>query len=151
MRHLEDFSEGQVFELGEETVREQEIVEFARRFDAQPFHVDAEAAKKSLYGGLIASGWHTASIFMGLLVRGLLFETASMGAGGIDELKWLKPVRPGDRLRARLAILGTRPSSKHPDRGLVTCLGEMFNQAGERVLTIRWSAMIARRSQGGGR
>jgi acyl dehydratase len=145
MRHLEDFSEGQVFELGEETVSEAEVLEFARRYDGQPFHVDAEAAKKSMYGGLIASGWHTSSIFMGLLVRGLLYEVASLGAGGIDEMKWLKPVRPGDRLRARLTILGRRPSTKHPGRGLLNCLGEMFNQDGERVLSIRWSAMIARR------
>jgi len=145
MRYLEDFSEGQVFELGEETVSEAELLEFARRYDAQPFHVDREAAKKSMYGGLITSGWHTSAIFMGLLVRGLLYEVASLGAGGIDEMKWLKPVRPGDRLRARLTILGRRPSTKHPGRGLVNCLGEMFNQEGERVLSIRWSAMIARR------
>ena len=145
MRYLEDFREGQVFELGEETIREQEILEFARRFDAQPFHTDPEAAKKSMYGGLIASGWHTASFFMGLLVRGLIHDTASLGAGGIDELRWLKPVRPGDRLRGRLTVLGVRNSSKHPERGLLTCLGELFNQRGERVLSIRWSAMIGRR------
>ena len=145
MRHLEDFKEGQVFELGEETISEQEILDFARRFDAQPFHVDREAAKASIYGGLIASGWHTASFFMGLLVRGLLHDVASLGAGGIDELRWLKPVRPGDTLRARLSVVGTRPSTKHADRGLITCVGEMFNQHGERVLLIRWSAMIARR------
>jgi acyl dehydratase len=145
MRHLEDFKEGQVFELGEDIIREQEILDFARRFDAQPFHVDPEAAKASIYGGLIASGWHTASFFMGLLVRGLLHDVASLGAGGIDELRWLKPVRPGDTLRARLSVVGTRPSTKHADRGLITCVGEMFNQHGERVLLIRWSAMIGRR------
>jgi len=145
MLYLEDFREGQTFDLGEETVREQEILDFARRFDAQPFHVDSEAAKKSIYGGLIASGWHTSSIIMGLLVRGLIHDVASMGAGGIDELRWLKPVRPGDRLRGRLTVLGWRPSSKHADRGLLHCLGEMFNQHGERVLSIRWSAMIGRR------
>jgi acyl dehydratase len=145
MRYLEDFSEGQVFELGEETIREQEIVDFARRFDAQPFHVDPEAARSSIYGGLIASGWHTASFFMGLLVRGLLHDVASMGAGGLDELRWLKPVRPGDTLRARLTVLGNLPSTKHTDRGLLTCLGELFNQNGDRILMIRWSAMIGRR------
>jgi acyl dehydratase len=145
MRYLEDLGEGQVFELGQEIMREQEILDFARRFDAQPFHVDPEAAKSSMYGGLIASGWHTASFFMGLLVRGLLHDVASLGAGGIDELRWLKPVRPGDTLRARLTVLGKRPSTKHADRGLLTCLGEMFNQHGERVLLIRWSAMIGRR------
>jgi acyl dehydratase len=147
MRYLEDFEEGQVFELGEDTIREQEILEFARRFDAQPFHTDPEAAKKSIYGGLIASGWHTASFFMALLVRGLLHDVASMGAGGIDELRWLKPVRPGDRLRARLTVVG-KPPGKHPGRGLLTCEGEMFNQQGERVLLIRWSAMIQRRPGG---
>jgi acyl dehydratase len=147
MRYLEDFSQGQVFELGEDPIREQEILEFARRFDAQPFHIDAEAARKSIYGGLIASGWHTASFFMGLLVRGLLHDVASLGAGGIDDLRWLKPVRPGDTLRARLTVLGTRPSTKHADRGLLTCLGEMFNQHGDRVLSIRWSAMIGRRPE----
>jgi acyl dehydratase len=145
MRYLEDFREGQVFELGEETIREQEILEFARRFDAQPFHVDPEAAKRSMYGGLIASGWHTAAFFMGLLVRNLINEVASLGSGGIDELRWLKPVRPEDKLHARLTVAGVRNSTKHPDRGLINLVGEMFNQSGERVLLVRWPAMIARR------
>jgi len=145
MRYLEDFSEGESFELGEETIREQEILDFARRFDAQPFHVDKEAARRSMYGGLIASGWHTASLFMGMLVRSLLHDVASLGAGGLDELRWLKPVRPDDKLRGRLTVLGRRPSTKHADRGLLTCLGELFNQKGERVLMIRWSAMVGRR------
>src|SRR5437870_9009940 len=111
MRYLEDFREGQVFELGKETIGEEEILQFARRFDAQPFHVDPEAARRSIYGGLIASGWHTASFFMGLLVRGLLHDVASMGAGGIDDMRWLKPVRPDDTLRGRLTVLGQRPST----------------------------------------
>jgi acyl dehydratase len=145
MRYLEDFSEGQVFELGEETIREEEILQFARRFDAQPFHTDPEAARRSMYGGLIASGWHTASLFMGMLVRSLLHDVASLGAGGLDELRWLKPVRPGDTLRGRLTVLGTKPSTRHPERGLLTCVGELFNQNGERVLMIRWSAMVGRR------
>jgi acyl dehydratase len=145
MRYLEDLREGQVFELGEETIREQEILEFARRFDAQPFHVDPEAAKRSMYGGLIASGWHTGSLFMGMLVRGLLHDVASLGAGGLDELRWLKPVRPNDRLRGRLTILSARPSTKHTDRGVITCLGELFNQHNERVFLIRWPALIAKR------
>ncbi len=145
MRHLEDFREGDIFELGEEIVPEQEILAFARRFDAQPFHVDPEAAGKSIYGGLIASGWHTASVFMGLLVRGLLHDVASLGAGGIDELRWLKPVRPGDALRGRLTVAGTRNSPKRPERGLLDCVGELFNPHGERVLLVRWSAMVARR------
>jgi len=146
MRYLEDFSEGQVFELGEETIRAQEIIDFARRYDAQPFHVDPEAAKKSVYGGLIASGWHTGSLFMGMLVRGLIHDVASMGSGGLDELRWLKPVRPNDVLRGKLSVLGVRPSTKHPNRGSLTCLGELFNQKAERVFFVRWSAIIARRA-----
>lgn len=145
MRYLDDFSEGQVFELGEVSLSEQEIVEFAQKFDAQPFHVDREAAQRSLYGGIIASGWHTASTFMGLLVRALLHDVASLGAGGLDELRWEKPVRPLDVLRGRLTIRGVRPSTRHPERGLLDCVGEAFNQRGERVLFVRWSAMIARR------
>ncbi|HUJ25256.1 MAG TPA: MaoC family dehydratase [Myxococcales bacterium] len=145
MRYLEDLREGQIIELGEETISEREIVEFARRFDAQPFHVDREAAQRSMYGGIIASGWHTGSLFMGLLVRGLLHDVASLGAPGLDELKWLKPVRPGDTLRARLTILGVRTSASKPDRGWITGLGELFNQEGELVMTIRWPAMIGRR------
>jgi acyl dehydratase len=147
MRYLEDFHEGEVIELGEETITEEEILSFARRFDAQPFHVDAVRAASSMYGGLIASGWHTGSFFMSLLVRGLLHDVASLGAPGLDELKWLKPVRPGDRLQARLTILGTRPSSKDSRRGSITCLGEMFNQKGELVMTIRWPAMLASRAR----
>jgi acyl dehydratase len=146
MRYLEDLRPGEVFDLGEETIREEEILEFARRFDAQPFHVDRDAARQSIYGGLIASGWHTASFFMGLLVRNLLLDVASLGSPGIDELRWLKPVRPGDTLHARLTILTARPSERHPNRGVVTLLGEMFNQSGERVLSLRWPALIARRA-----
>jgi acyl dehydratase len=145
MRYYEDFAEGQVHELGEATVSEAEILDFARRFDPQPFHVDREAARQSMYGGLIASGWHTASLFMGLMVRGLLHEAASLGSAGVDELRWLKPVRPGDRLRARLAVTSVRPSSKRADRGTVFTLGEMFNQHGERVFFVRSSGMFARR------
>lgn len=145
MRYFEDFGEGQVYELGETTVTEAEILEFARRFDPQPFHIDPEAARHSLYGGLIASGWHTGSIYMGLMVRHLLHESASLGSAGIDELRWLKPVRPGDRLRARLTVTSVRPSSKRADRGTVFTQGEMFNQNGDRVFFVRSSGMFARR------
>ena len=98
-----------------------------------------------MYGGLIASGWQTSAIYMGLLVRGMLQGSTSLGSAGIDELRWQKPVRPGDTLRGRLNVVGTRPSTTHADRGLLTCVGELFNQKDERVLLIRWSAMIARR------
>lgn len=145
MRYFEDFSEGQVFELGEETVSEAEAVEFARRYDPQPFHVDAEAAKKSMYGGLIASGWQTGAIYMSLLVRGLLRDSASLGSAGIEELRWLKPVRGGDTLRGRLTVTSLKPSEKHPNRGTVFNLGELFNQKGERVFFVRSSGMFGRR------
>ncbi len=145
MRYFEDFTEGQVFELGEEKIAESEILEFARRFDPQRFHVDPQAARSTLYGGLIASGWHTGSIYMGLMVRGLLLDSASLGSAGIDELRWLKPVRPGDTLKARLTITSVKPSLKHPERGTIFTLGEMFNQGGERVMFIRSSGMFARK------
>jgi acyl dehydratase len=145
MRYFEDFAAGQVYELGETIVSEPEVLEFARRFDPQPFHIDPAAAKRSMYGGLIASGWHTGSLFMGLMVRGLLHDAASLGSAGVDELRWLKPVRPGDTLRARLSVTSVRPSSKRADRGTVFTLGEMFNQQGERVFLVRSSGMFARR------
>jgi acyl dehydratase len=145
MRYFEDFAEGQIYELGEQHVTEAEILDFARRFDPQRFHVDPEAARATMYGGLIASGWHTGSIFMGLMVRGLMHDAASLGSAGIDELRWLKPVRPGDTLRARLTVASVKASDKHPNRGTVFTLGEMFNQKGERVMFIRSSGMIARK------
>jgi acyl dehydratase len=145
MRYFEDFAEGQVFELGEETVSEEEMLEFARRYDPQPFHTDPEAARRSMYGGLIASGWHTGSIYMGLLVRGMLHDAASLGSAGIDEMRWLKPVRPGDVLRARMTVVSMKPSSRHPERGTIFNLGELFNQNGERVMFVRSSGMFARR------
>jgi len=146
MRYFEDFSEGQVFELGEQQITEEEILEFARKFDAQPFHVDREKAARSMYGGLIASGWHTGSIYMSLLVGGLLRDSASLGSAGVDELRWLKPVRPGDTLRARLTVTSLKASAKHPDRGIVFNLGELFNQRGEKVMFVRSSGMFARKA-----
>jgi acyl dehydratase len=145
MRYFEDFAEGQVYELGEATISEAEILEFARKYDPQPFHVDPAAAKTSMYKGLIASGWQTGSLYMGLLVRGLLKDVASLGSAGIEELRWLKPVRPGDTLRGRLTVTSLKPSEKHPNRGTVFNLGELFNQHGERVFFVRSSGMFARR------
>jgi len=145
MRYFEDFRDGDAFELGEVRMDEAEMVEFARRYDPQPFHVDPDAAARSHFGGLIASGWHTGSLYMGLLVRALLHDVASLGAGGLEELRWLKPVRPGDVLRARFTILSKRESEKNPRRGTLLNLGELFNQDGERVFFMRWPALVARR------
>ena len=106
MRYFEDFSVGDVTELGPVSMSEAEIVEFAARFDPQPFHVDAAAAKASPFGGLIASGWHTTALFMGMFVRGVLLDSASLGSPGVEEIRWTAPVRPGDLLTARSTVTG---------------------------------------------
>lgn len=144
--YFEDFQPGDTFDLGERTVAEAEIVGFARANDPQPFHLDAEAAKDSIYGGLIASGWHTASIFMRLLVDGLLAESPSQGSPGVDELRWRRPVRPGDTLRGRLTVLDVTPSRSRPTLGVVRSQGELFNQAGEVVLELRAVNFFERRT-----
>ena len=145
MRYFEDFTPGDVIELGAHTITKERIVAFAREFDPQPFHTDEAAAQRSIYGGLLASGWHTGSLAMRLLYDGLLKDTASLGSPGMDELRWLKPVRPGDTLALRMTILDAIPSRTKPDRGLVRSLMEMRNQHGEVVLTIRGLSLLGRR------
>ncbi|MFZ9678861.1 MAG: MaoC family dehydratase [Quisquiliibacterium sp.] len=144
-RYFEDYRVGEVFEFGDELVTEQEIVEFANRYDPQPFHVDPAAATNSSFGGLIASGWMTAGIMMRMLVEHFISREAGMGSPGIDELRWLRPVRPGDRLRTRVTILETRRSSSKPDRGMVLTLDEVLNQVGDVVMTLKgWGMYRAR-------
>ncbi|MBS2032103.1 MAG: MaoC family dehydratase [Deltaproteobacteria bacterium] len=143
--YFEDFPVGRSFDVGGATVSEAEILAFARQFDPQPFHIDAEAAKKSMFGGIIASGWHTASIAMRLQVDGILNKSHSMGSPGIDQLRWLKPVRPGDTLRCRIEVMEARPSQSKPDRGSVKCRYELSNQRGEVVMTMEGWGMFARR------
>ena len=133
---FEDFEPGQLYELGSKVVSEDEIVAFARQFDPQPFHLDPEAAKDSVFGGLIASGWHTGAMWMRLYVDSLLDGAASMGSPGIEELRWLAPVRPGDTLHGRLTVLETTPSESRPDRGTVRIRGEMVNQDGVTVMSM---------------
>ncbi len=145
MRYFEDFTPGQVIELGSRTITKEGIVAFAREFDPQPFHTDEAAATRSIFGGLLASGWHTGSLAMRILYDGLLKDTVSLGSPGIDELRWLKPVRPGDTLSLRMTILETIPSRTKPDRGVVRSLMEMRNQHGEVVLTIRGLSLLGRR------
>ena len=145
MLYWEDFAAAQSFELGSRTLERDAIVAFAREYDPQPFHTDENAAKESIYGGLIASGWQTGSTYMRLLYDGLIHRTAGMGSPGLDELSWLAPVRPGDTLTARLFIEATRPSKSKPDRGLITTRGEVANQRGEPVLRIRATMIIRRR------
>lgn len=145
MRYFEDFPIGEVMERGPYVVTREEILAFARQFDPQPFHIDEDAARQSIYGGIIASGWHTAAICHKLLVEGLLGQSASMGSPGLDELRWKKPVRPGDALTVRIETLEARPSTSKPDRGALKFRFEVLNQHGEVVMTELATALFARR------
>lgn len=148
MRYWEDIKEGEVVELGSRTMDKERMIAFAREFDPQPFHVDEQAAKESVWGGLIASGWLTGSVLMRLLCDGFLKDTDSIGSPGIDELRWLKPVRPGDTLTGRLTILESTPSRSKPDLGIVRSLMEVLNQRGEVVMTTKGVNFIRRRPGG---
>lgn len=136
-RYFEDYATGSVFECGPIGVDESEIISFARRYDPQYFHTDPEAAARSVYGGLIASGWHTAAMTMRQLVENYLSSVASLGSPGIDELRWIGPVRPGDVLTARVTVLDARRSRSKPDRGVVRSLIEVSNQRGEPVMSLK--------------
>src|SRR5678816_213891 len=114
---FEDFHAGMVIEHPGPTLTLEDILEFARRYDPQPFHTDEEAAKRSIYGGLIASGWQTTSLTTRMMCDSYLLDAASLGSPGMRELSWLAPVRPGDTLRLRMTVLETRPSRSKPDRG----------------------------------
>jgi acyl dehydratase len=144
-RYLEDFHPGMVAEAGSVQVTEAEILEFATRYDPQPFHVDAEAARRSIYGGLIASGWHTVALTMRLLVDNVFQGSASMGSPGVDNLRWLLPVRPGDTLSPRVTVLETRASRSKPDRGVLRFRVEVANQDGELAMTMEGAAFVGRR------
>lgn len=146
MLYFEDLDSGQALEFGSTTVSKEEIVEFARRFDPQPFHVDEEAAASGPFGGLVASGWHTAAIFMRMYVDAVLLNTASMGSPGVEELRWLVPVRPGDTLRGRARLIEATPSSTNPLRATIRSRLECLNQADEVVLTMLARGFIRRRS-----
>jgi acyl dehydratase len=144
-RYFEDFHAGDVFPLAERVITKGEIIAYATVYDAQPFHVDEGAAKKLMLGGLAASGWHTACVVMRMNYDSWLKDTASLGAPGIDELRWVKPVRPGDRLSGRLEVLETRTSKSRPEMGLVGMSCTVENQAGQVVLTQRHTQIIRRR------
>jgi acyl dehydratase len=135
-RYFEDYAPGAVYEYGYASVGEAEIIAFAERFDPQPIHVDARFAGGGPFGGLIASGWHTAGIAMRLIVDHYLSRVASLASPGVDELRWPTPVRPGDSLRLRTTILQTRRSRSKPDRGLVRTRAELLNQDDEIALSL---------------
>jgi acyl dehydratase len=136
-RYFEDYLPGAVAEYGDIRVEEAEMVEFARRFDPQDMHVDPEAAARGRFGGLIASGWHTAAMMMRLFADHFLSKVASLASPGIDELRWLAPVRPGDVLRIRVTVLETTRSHSRPDRGMVRTLVEVLNQEGRVVMSLK--------------
>lgn len=145
MRYWEDIRVGDVFELGPVDVREGEVIAFATAYDPQPFHVDPQAAATGPFGGLVASGWHTAALFMGMYVREVLLDTASMGSPGVEQIRWRVPVRPGDRLRARVSITGSTASKTNPRRGTVVSECEVLNQRDEVVMTLTARGLFARR------
>lgn len=144
MKYFDDFKVGDTTEFPPRSVTEEEIIAFARDYDPQPFHIDREAAAKTPYGGIIASGWHTAGIMMRLMVDYAIKGSTSMGSPGVDELRWLKPVRPGDTLFLTGTITAVKASSSKPDRGVVKTQYEMRNQHGDVVLRMRGNGMYRR-------
>lgn len=145
---FEDFVPGSVEAYGDRRVDKDEMIAFARVFDPQPMHIDEAAAREGFTGTLIASGWHTAAMHMRMLCDAFVLDSSSMGSPGVDELKWLRPVRPGDRLSARRTVLGARVSASRPDRGIVTFRFEVLNQHGEAVMEQLNSVLLGLRHPG---
>lgn len=145
LRYWEDYEAGAAYELGSQTVSEAEIIAFATQYDPQPFHVDPAAARESMFGGLIASGWHTCAIAMRMIVDSYLNPQTSLGSPGVEQVRWLKPVRPGDTLAGHMHVIDKRESRSKPDMGLLTNEASLENQHGEAVLTIRATNLIRRR------
>ncbi len=144
-RWYEDFTVGEEIRSPGKTLTEAEIVEFGFRYDPQPFHIDKQAADASIYGGLIASGWHIGSVAFRLLTMTDVLGEASLGSPGIDELRWLKPVRPNDTLTTVVRIIEMRPSRSKPDRGIVVMAYRIVNQDEEIVMTMQALQLIRRR------
>ena len=148
--YFDDFSPGMVREFGRYVVTAREIVEFASKYDPQPFHVDAEAAKSSIYGGLIASGWMTCAIGMRMACDEFVLKAASMGSPGVDHIRWKQPVRPDDVLRMRLTVLEARASQSKADRGVIRTRWEVLNQRDEVVMTTEGMGIYRRRPAAAG-
>jgi len=145
----EDFRVGDTAPIGERTVERDEVIAFARAYDPQPFHIDEAAAEQSVFKGLIASGWHTVAMTMRMMCDSYLNRSASLGSPGVDNVRWLKPVRPGDTLKGRRVVLETRASQSRPDMGVVKMRWEVFNQHDELVMTMEGYGMFGRRTPGG--
>jgi acyl dehydratase len=144
----EDLEVGKSYVVGSHTFTREEVVRFAEQFDPQPFHVDEAAAAASMFGGLVASGWHTCSVMMGMLVRNFLAGSTSMGAPGVDNISWIKPTRVGDTLTMTNTILSKRVSASKPDRGIVETRWEGVNQHGETVVTVQAKSLFGLRHPG---
>ena len=148
-RYFEDYVAGAKFEYGPVSVDETEIIAFAKRYDPQTMHVDPQAAARGPFKGLIASGWQTMSLMMRLFVDHYLSAVASLGSPGVDEVRWLRPVRPGDQLMLRVSVLETKPSRSKPDRGMVVSLLEAVNQSGDVVASLKAMNLLAARNSRG--
>jgi acyl dehydratase len=145
LHYFEDFPAGEVVEFGDREVTAEEIIAFARQFDPQPFHLSEEAGRASVAGGLIASGWHTASMMMRIICDAMLFDAAGQGSPGMDAIDWLKPVRPGDRLRVRRTTVSARGTRSRPEIGVIEARFELMNQNREIVMTQQGSMFFRRR------
>ena len=143
--YWEDMHPGSERDLGSITPTREEIIAFATQFDPQPFHLNDEAAKASVFGGLCASGWHTCSMAMRLMVTNFLQQTTSLGSPGLENIQWKKPVYPNDTLRLQTTVLETKPMGRRPDVGMTRNLWEMFNQHGDKVLHMEGWGMFRRR------
>jgi acyl dehydratase len=144
-RYCEDFSVGLTEERGDWLVTADEIIAFARLYDPQPFHLDAEAGAKTHFGGLVASGWHSCAMMMRMLVEHILHPETSLGSPGLDEVRWLKPVRPGDRLRLRATVMDNRPLQSRPGVGVVKVLCETLNQRDEAAVRVTANCLFLAR------
>lgn len=143
--HFEDFQKGAVNEYGPRLVSREEIIAFAAEFDPQPMHLDEEAGRASMLGGLAASGWHTCCLMMRLAADGFILNSASMGAPGVDEVRWLAPLRPGRSITLRTTVLDTRVSSSRPEMGFVKMLFEVLDDTGVKVMALTSSLIMGRR------
>lgn len=146
--YWEDFEAGAVTVYGPRLVTREEIVAFAAEFDPQPMHLDEAAASATLLGGLAASGWHTCCLLMRMICDGFVLDSSSMGAPGVDEVRWLKPLRPGTNIRVRATILETRASNSRPDMGFVKYHFDVLDEADTALTTLRASFMLTRREPG---
>ena len=144
-RYFEDFTPGMVIETGPRLVTREEIVAFAAEFDPQPMHLDEEAARASILGGLAASGWHTCCLMMRMACYGYVLNSSSIGAPGVDEVKWLKPLRPGTNITLRTTVLETRASSSRPEMGFVKVQMDILDDDRAQIMTLLTSVIMGRR------